>query len=97
MDDIVIWTIIIGFYAPLHYLPPLLMTLFKTPENERKSSLIKTTLDCTISMLLAFGLVYLVGLDNMLLAMTILLIAMFLPYLRVIKLALKNKTTALTD
>lgn len=94
MDDIVIWTIIIGFYAPLHYLPPLLMTLFKTPEENRKASLIKTTLDCTISMLLAFGLVYLVGLDNMLLAMTILLIAMFLPYLRVIKLAIKNKNAA---
>lgn len=91
MDDIVIWAIIIGFYAPLHYLPPLLMTLFKTPEEKRKASLIKTSLDCSISMLLAFGLVYLVGLDNMLLAMTILLIAMFLPYLRVIKLAIKNK------
>ena len=43
-------------------------------------------------MLGAFLLVYLIGLDNMLLAMTILLAALFLPYIRVIKVALKDKT-----
>ena len=92
MDDVIVWVIIIGFYAPLHYFPPILMILFKTPQEERKSALTGAVIDCTVSMLGAFLLVYLIGLDNMLLAMTILLAALFLPYIRVIKVALKDKT-----
>ncbi len=92
MDNIIVWGIIIGFYAPLHYLPPILMILFKTPQEKRKYCLTRAVIDCTASMVLAFVLVYLVGLDDLLLAMTILLIALFLPYIRVIKVALKNRT-----
>ncbi|MEJ2213757.1 MAG: hypothetical protein P8Y20_06790 [Gammaproteobacteria bacterium] len=91
MDDTVIWIIIIGFYAPLHYLPPLLMVLFKTTDENRSNMLWTTAMDCTISMALAFGLVALVGLENMLLAMSILLLAIFLPYLRVIKVMISNR------
>lgn len=93
MEETVIWIIIIGFYAPLHYLPPILMVLFKTNESNRKSFIIKTVIDCTFSMVLAFGLVYLVGLENILVPMFILLIAIALPYLRVIKVML-NKENA---
>lgn len=93
MDDIIVWSIIIGFYAPLHYLPPILMILFKTPAETRKYCLTRALVDCTFSMVLAFGLVYLVGLDNMMLAMTILLVGLFLPYIRVIKVVIKNRTT----
>ena len=39
MDNIIVWSIIIGFYAPLHYLPPILMILFNTSEENRKSGL----------------------------------------------------------
>ena len=91
MDDTVIWIIIIGFYAPLHYLPPLLMVLFKTTDENRSNMLRTIAMDCTISMALAFGLVALVGLENMLLAMSILFLAIFLPYLRVIKVMISNR------
>lgn len=91
MDNIIVWGIIIGFYAPLHYLPPILMILLNTPEEKRKSGLKHAIIDCTISMLLAFVLVYLVGLDNMLLAMSILLVALFLPYIRVARVFIQNR------
>lgn len=88
MDNTIIWLIIIGFYAPLHYMPPVLLVMFKTSDENRRSELKGALLDCTVSMLLAFVLVYLVGLDNMLLAMGILLVALFLPYIRVVKAAI---------
>jgi hypothetical protein len=91
MDNTIVWIIIIGFYAPLHYLPPILLILFNTPEEDKKAGLKGAVTDCTVSMILAFALVYLVGLDNMLLAMTILLIALFLPYIRVITTVLKER------
>ena len=92
MDNIIVWAIIIGFYAPLHYLPPILMILFYTPAETRKPGLIKAVLDCTVSMVAAFVLVYLVGLDNIMLPMMILLAALFMPYIRVIKVVLKNRS-----
>ena len=92
MDNIIVWAIIIGFYAPLHYLPPILMILFYTPAKTRKPGLIKDVLDCTVSMVAAFVLVYLVGLDNIMLPMMILLAALFMPYMRVIKVVLKSRT-----
>ena len=90
MDDTIIWIIIIGFYAPLHYLPPLLMILFKTTDENRSKMLRDTATDCTVSMVFAFGLVALIGLENMLLAMFILLFAIFLPYVRVIKVMISQ-------
>ena len=94
MEDTIIWIIIIGFYAPLHYLPPLLMVLFKTTDENRAKMLWNTVIDCTVSMALAFGLVAAIGLENILLAMFILLLAIFLPYIRVVKIMLKNTRKA---
>jgi len=94
MDNTIVWIIIAGFYAPLHYMPPVLLVLFKTSEDNRKSELTGALIDCTISMVLAFVLVYLVGLENMLLAMMILLVALFLPYIRVIKAVLRERKAA---
>ena len=91
MDDTIVWIIIIGFYAPLHYLPPILMVLFKTTEANRAKMIRDTVIDCTASMILAFGLVALVGLENMLLAMLILLLAISLPYIRVIKVMISDR------
>jgi hypothetical protein len=91
MDNTIVWIIIVGFYAPLHYLPPMLMILFNTPEENRKAAIQGAAIDCTVSMVLAFVLVYAVGLDNMLLAMMILLIALFLPYVRVIKALIRER------
>ncbi|NNJ93044.1 MAG: hypothetical protein HKP55_15315 [Gammaproteobacteria bacterium] len=94
MDNTIVWIIIAGFYAPLHYMPPVLLVLFKTSEENRKPELKGALVDCTISMVLAFVLVYLVGLENMLLAMMILLAALFLPYIRVIRAALRVRKAA---
>lgn len=94
MDDVIVWIIIIAFYAPLHYLPPVLMTLFRASADNRAQLLRGTVIDCTLSMAGAFALVYLVGLDNMLLAMGILLGALFLPYIRVVKLMLRSSADA---
>ena len=94
MDNTIVWIIIIGFYAPLHYMPPILLVLFKTSEENRQAELKGALIDCTLSMALAFVLVYLVGLDNMLLAMMILLVALFLPYIRVIKAVLQAPEAA---
>lgn len=91
MDDTIVWIIIIAFYAPLHYLPPILLILFNTHTDQRKASLIRAIIDCTISMAGAFILVYLVGLEDMTQAMMILLAAVFLPYLRVVKVMIKNR------
>lgn len=94
MDDVIVWIIIIGFYAPLHFLPPILLILFNTHTDERKQALVRAVVDCSASMVLAFVLVYFIGLDNMLLAMGILLGALFLPYVRVVKVMLENRRQA---
>jgi hypothetical protein len=91
MDNTIVWIIIAGFYAPLHFIPPVLLVLFKTHDEMRAFCMKRSLIDSTISMTLAFGLVYLVGLDNMLLAMSILLIALAMPYLRVVKVIMRNR------
>ena len=84
MDSIIVWIIIALFYAPLHYLLPMLIVFFRNTEDSelRKQRLIATAIDCSISMVTAFAIViYLAGQD-MFLAMVILLISMFTPYIR---------------
>ncbi len=91
MDNTIVWIIIAGFYAPLHYIPPVLLVLFKTDEDMRAFCMKRSLIDSTISMTLAFGIVYLIGLDNMLLAMAVLLIGLLIPYFRVLKVVLRNR------
>jgi len=86
MDDIIVWIIIIGFYAPLHYLLPV-MVLFITggePEDVRKQLIRRALIDSTLSMVLAFAVVILmVNLGQMSLAMLILLVSMLYPFVRI--------------
>lgn len=86
MDDIVVWIIIAGFYAPLHYLLPVLI-LFITgnePEALRRRMIKRALLDSSLSMVLAFGLVIvLVNQGWMSLAMLILLLSMGAPFFRI--------------
>lgn len=86
MDDIVVWIIIIGFYAPLHYLLPV-MILFITgnePEPLRRQMIRRALLDSTVSMVLAFVIVIvLVNLGWMSPAMLILLLSMGFPFFRI--------------
>lgn len=86
MDDIVVWIIIIGFYAPLHYLLPVLV-LFITgsePEPLRRRMIKRALFDSTLSMVVAFLVViFLVNRGWMSPAMLILLLSMLFPFFRI--------------
>ncbi|MCU7960719.1 MAG: hypothetical protein KZQ58_12150 [gamma proteobacterium symbiont of Bathyaustriella thionipta] len=83
MDDFIVWLIIALFYAPLHYLGPILLLAMRTDEAQRRSAINKTILDCSLSMLVSFGLLVWLASDYLLLAMVLLLCSMFVPYIRV--------------
>jgi hypothetical protein len=85
MDTAVFWVIIALFYAPLHYLIPLVIVFFQNVEDPaaRKKQMIATAIDCTISMTLAFSLVIWLSADHLQTAMFVLMISMSLPYVRV--------------
>ena len=84
MDNFIVWAIIALFYAPLHYLVPMLIVFFRNVDDEqlRKKRLIATAIDCTISMSLGFALVIFLAEQNLQTAMIILLLSMFTPYIR---------------
>jgi hypothetical protein len=85
MDATVVWLIIGLFYAPLHYLLPMLVVLMTgTEEGEaRKHRLIATAIDCTLSMAIAFAVVIWLAADRLQVAMFVLLSSMAAPYLRI--------------
>ena len=86
MDDFVVWTIIAAFYAPLHYLLPV-MVLFITGNeaDEVRAGLIRRALlDSTLSMALAFLLVvYLADQGHVSAAMAVLFASMGIPFIRI--------------
>lgn len=86
MDDIIVWIIIAAFYAPLHYLLPVLV-LFITgsePEAARRRLIRGAVLDSTSSMLVAFAIaIALVRQGGMSLAMLLLLLSMGFPFVRI--------------
>lgn len=82
--DTLTWVIIAAFYAPLHYLVPLLITFFRSTDRERRERLRNTALDCTLSMSLGFILVIWLAQDRLQLAMGILFLSMLFPYLRLL-------------
>ena len=82
--DALTWVIIAAFYAPLHYLVPLLVTVFRSSDRERRAHLRRTAIDCTLSMALGFVLVIWLARDRLQLAMLILFVSMLLPYVRLL-------------
>ncbi|MCB1875074.1 MAG: hypothetical protein KDH88_03785 [Chromatiales bacterium] len=83
MDDPVTWIIVIGFYAPLHYLVPQLVAFLTgndSPE-ERKRLRRALLIECTVVMVLAFGLAIWLVHSSPQLAMLILLASLFSSYL----------------
>lgn len=88
MDDLVVWIIIIAFYAPLHYLLPVLI-LFITgnePEDVRKGLIKGALIDSSWSMILAFVVaIVMVQVGSMSLAMLVLFLSMFLPFVRIFR------------
>ena len=84
MDKLTVWLIIIAFYAPLHYLLPVLVLFITGRESdETRARLIKRALiDATLSMIAAFVVViYLVEQGSMSVAMAILLLSMGYPFI----------------
>lgn len=81
MDGMIVWIIIAAFYAPLHYLIPLLVVVIKTESADvRKQSIRKTLIDCTLSMAVAFFLVIWMAENQLQSAMIILFLSMLAPY-----------------
>jgi len=86
MDDLIVWIIIAAFYAPLHYLLPVLILFItgREPEAIRRRLIRSALLDSTLSMLVAFLVVIvLVRHGQMSVAMSLLLLSMGFPLLRI--------------
>lgn len=83
VDDPVTWIIVIGFYAPLHYLVPQLVAFLTGDESpeERKRLRLALIVECTVVMVLAFGLAIWLVRSSPQLAMLILLASLFSSYL----------------
>ncbi len=85
MDNLVVWLIIIAFYAPLHYLLPVLVLFITGRESEevRERLIRRALIDSTLSMVGAFAIViYLTEQEMMSAAMLILLLSMLLSLYR---------------
>ncbi|RMG32951.1 MAG: hypothetical protein D6720_12400 [Gammaproteobacteria bacterium] len=83
--DALTWVIVAAFYAPLHYLVPLLITAFRSSDRERTARLRRTAIDCTLSMFVGFVLVIWLAQDRLQLAMSILFVSMLVPYARLLR------------
>jgi len=86
MDNLVIWLIIIAFYAPLHYLVPVLFLFITGRETEavRKGLIRHALIDSTLSMIGAFAIViYLAEQEIISTAMLILFLSMLYPFVRI--------------
>jgi O-antigen/teichoic acid export membrane protein len=82
MPDAVTWAIMVAFYAPFHYLGPLLVAFLTGSEQgaERTRLLRALALECTLSMVLAFVIAVLAAPHGLLAAMLVLGAAMLSPY-----------------
>lgn len=86
MPDLTAWAIIALFYAPLHFLIPLLVVGLRAPDAEsRHRAMIGTAVDCAVSMVLAFGLAIWLASDHLQWAVAVLLGFMLLPYPRALR------------
>jgi uncharacterized membrane protein YesL len=88
VDDPVIWIIIIAFYAPLHFMLPVLFLFIVGGETEavRKQLIRRALIDASLSMVVAFTLaILLVNYGQVGLAMVALILFMAVPFMRIIR------------
>ena len=88
VNDPVIWIIIIAFYAPLHFMLPVLFLFIVGHESEadRKQLIRNALVDAAASMVVAFGLaIMLVYYEHVALAMVALVLFMLVPFMRIIR------------
>mgnify|MGYP000716285327 CR=1 FL=1 len=87
MDDPVVWIIIAAFYAPLHFMLPVLFLFIVGDEAEavRKQLIRNALIDAALSMVVAFAIaLILVNYAQVALAMVILLLFMLLPFILIL-------------
>ena len=82
MLDPVTWLVLVLFYAPLHFMVPVLMAWLTGTETGRdRRHLLRTVVaDCTLSMVLAFSAALWLVERSPLSAMAVLMAALFSPY-----------------
>jgi len=88
MNDPVIWIIIIAFYAPLHFMLPVLFLFIvgHEPETDRKLMIRHALIDAALSMVIAFALaILLVYYEQVALGMVLLVLFMAAPFVRIIR------------
>jgi len=85
MTDTIAWIIALAFYAPFHYLGPLLVIMLtgSDTQSQRKRLIINILVDCTLSMLIAFAVAFWLLRDDLQIAMLVLLFSMCVPYLHI--------------
>lgn len=82
MNGMITWFIIAVFYAPLHFAGPVGVVIVTTAASPFRTRLIRyIVLECAASMVIAFMLVIWLVQERLGLAMLILLLSMFVPYL----------------
>jgi len=88
VDDTIIWIIIIAFYAPLHFMLPVLFLFIVGDEAEavRKQLIRRALIDAALSMVVAFALaILLVNNSQIGLAMVVLILFMLAPFIRILR------------
>jgi uncharacterized membrane protein YesL len=88
MEDPIIWIIIIVFYAPLHFMLPVLFLFIVGDETEtvRKQLIRYALIDAALSMIVAFLIaIVLVNYSQIVLAMVVLILFMLAPFIRIVK------------
>ncbi len=88
MNDITIWIIIAVFYAPLHFMLPVLFLFIVGDETEtvRRKLVRGVIIDAAASMLIAFAIaITLANFDLLALSIIILVLFMATPFIRIIR------------
>lgn len=88
MNDPIIWIIIVVFYAPLHFMLPVLFLFIVGNEAEvvRRKLIRHALIDAALSMIIAFIIaIVLVNFDHVALAMITLMLFMLVPFIRIVR------------
>lgn len=82
MDDYIVWIIIAGFFAPLHFLGPIGVVVFTIHDPLLRRRLRRyVVIESAVSMTIAFALAIWLSTEQMTLAMLVLFVAILSPYL----------------
>ena len=83
MHDPVVWLIIAAFYAPLHFLLPVLFIVITADSRHRQLLLRHAIIDSALSMLAVFVLAIWLIPEYLMSAMLVMAIGMATPFIRI--------------